>query len=140
MNTSTFKTVSVFLLVAMLLAMIPMAMIASEGMGTAVKGTGNLQTQGEKSLEAPAVVKPRPLTQHAKLSHMNRTWNAPKIQSFFLEGGCIPREYSCMATDVVIQYCEIKPGLSIGLIIGKVTDTIVTGFSGSTHKWQNNCH
>ncbi len=80
-----------------------------------------------------------PLTRHALDGHAHQTWNAASIMDFMKSGGCIPKEYSCAAQDFTVRYCEIKPGLSIGLIIGNTIRQVVTGFAARTTYWQNRC-
>lgn len=80
-----------------------------------------------------------PLTQHAQDSHAGELWNAASIAEAFDAGKCVPQQYSCDANDYVVHYCEINPGKSIALVIGKTIRTIITGFMADTSYWTNRC-
>jgi len=45
----------------------------------------------------------------------------------------------CADNDTEIAYCEIKPGYSIGLVVGRTVRQIITGFAGPTNFWQSRC-
>lgn len=115
MKASALIFVPVLLILA-LFALIPLAGIAGEGV------VGGIE-----------------LTNHARTSHSQQTWNAVSIQEYFAQGKCIPQEYSCVAKDFDVQYCEIKPGLSIGLIIGRTVKQVVSGYASRTSYWQSRC-
>ncbi len=38
-----------------------------------------------------------------------------------------------------VHYCEIKPGMSIGLSIGNTVRQVVTGFAAKTKYWESRC-
>ena len=80
-----------------------------------------------------------PLTNHAKIAHQGETWNATTIQEHMKKRACTPHEYMCADTDQEIAYCEIKPGLAIGLIAGRTVRQIITGFAGPTNFWESRC-
>jgi hypothetical protein len=80
-----------------------------------------------------------PLTDHAKTSHASQTWNAATIQEHMKKRACTPHEYMCADKDQEIAYCEIKPGLAIGLIAGRTVRRIITGFAGPTNFWESRC-
>ena len=80
-----------------------------------------------------------PLSQHALTGHQGQAWNAASIQDYMNRGRCTPKQYSCAALDFTVRYCEIKPGLSIGLIIGSTVRQVVTGFAAKTKYWESRC-
>lgn len=80
-----------------------------------------------------------PMTQHALNQHQGQQWDAVSISSYFDSGKCIPQEYSCMAGDFDVFYCELSPGKAIGLVIGRTVRQIVTGFAASTGYWKSRC-
>jgi hypothetical protein len=75
-----------------------------------------------------------PLTEHAKTSHAGQTWNASSISAYFRDCKEPVYTYSC-GNGIKVKYCEIKPGLSIGLLIGETVEQIVSGYAGSTKYW-----
>jgi len=88
-----------------------------------------------------------PRSRHAQTKHqtMGEVWNTDTITEYFDAGKCTPQEYMCPGAGYTnkIAFCEIKPGLSIGLIIGwtKIVeavrhDIIVTGFASSSDYWK----
>jgi hypothetical protein len=80
-----------------------------------------------------------PLTNHAKESHASESWNAATIKDYMTKRACTPSEYMCADNDTEIAYCEIKPGYSIGLVVGRTVRQIITGFAGPTNFWQSRC-
>jgi hypothetical protein len=80
-----------------------------------------------------------PLTNHAKMGHVAETWNATTISDYMGKRACTPTEYYCANNDTEIAYCEIKPGLAIGLIVGRAVRQIITGFAGPTSFWTSRC-
>jgi hypothetical protein len=80
-----------------------------------------------------------PFTTHAKNAHRNETWNAANIAEYFDAGKCTPNEYACPAADFRVSYCEISPGLSIGLKIGMTVERIISGHAARTGYWQSRC-
>lgn len=80
-----------------------------------------------------------PLTNHAKASHQSEIWNAETIRDHMTKRACTPKEYMCADNDTEIAYCEIKPGLAIGLVVGRTVRQIITGFAGPTNFWQSRC-
>ncbi len=78
-----------------------------------------------------------PLTQHAQTSHSGQSWNAATIQEYMHK--CTPHEYLC-PSGIVVRWCEIKPGLSIGLFIGEQVKQVISGFAARTSYWESrNC-
>lgn len=77
-----------------------------------------------------------PLTEHARSSHQAQAWNASSIQEYFRTSGCTPREYLCPG-DVVVRYCEVKDGLSVGLFIGRKIQQVISGFAARTSYWES---
>ena len=80
-----------------------------------------------------------PLTRHAQEAHKGQTWTAESIREHMVTGKCVPNEYYCEGNDTQVDYCEIKPGLSIGLVIGAKVEQIITGFAAPTDYWQDRC-
>lgn len=80
-----------------------------------------------------------PLTRHAQDGHAGESWNATTIRDHMAQRACTPTEYMCADNDTEIAYCEIKPGYSIGLIVGRTVRQIITGFAGPTNFWQSRC-
>jgi len=75
-----------------------------------------------------------PLTRHAQTSHAGQTWNATTIQEYMHK--CTPNEYIC-PNGVRVKWCEIKPGLSIGLFVGEQMKQVISGFAARTEYWQS---
>lgn len=73
------------------------------------------------------------LTNHAKKAHTGQAWTAERIQTFFSENRCKPNINLC--EDIEIHWCELRPGYSIGLIIGRQVQKIITGFAARTSFW-----
>jgi len=90
------------------------------------------------SLE-PHVYSDLPLTQHAQAAHAGETWHAATIVQAFDEGKCTPQIYSCDKDDFEVHHCELHPGKSIALLIGKTVRAIITGFMADTPYWTNRC-
>lgn len=80
-----------------------------------------------------------PLTKHAGTSHAEQTWNAITISEYMDSGKCVPQAYVCINQEIRIEYCELKPGLSIGRITGLVVRQVMTGFAARTKYWENRC-
>ena len=80
-----------------------------------------------------------PLTNHAKNSHKNQSWNATTIQNYMYSGGCKPTIYQCPDDDFEVKYCQINDDKSIGLIIGLTVKQIVTGYMADTNHWTDRC-
>ena len=75
-----------------------------------------------------------PLTRHAQTSHVGQTWRAETIQEYMKS--CTPNEYIC-PNGVRVKWCEIKPGLSIGLFVGEQVKQVISGFAARTEYWKN---
>ena len=75
-----------------------------------------------------------PLTQHAQTSHAGQSWNAASIQAYMHK--CRPNEYLCPSV-VRVEWCELKPGLSIGLFVGEQMKQVISGFAARTEYWQS---
>jgi len=80
-----------------------------------------------------------PLTEHARSGHAQEAWNAETIQQHMLDGNCDPIMYSCPQQDYNVVYCEENEDMSIGLIIGRTIEQVVTGFMSKTSYWENRC-
>jgi hypothetical protein len=80
-----------------------------------------------------------PVTQHGLSAHAGQAWNPATIAEYFDSGKCTPNQYSCDQDDFVVHYCELNPGKSIALVIGKTIRVIITGFMADTSYWTNRC-
>ena len=80
-----------------------------------------------------------PMTQHAETSHSEQTWNAVTIRDYMDAGKCKPTQYACPDQDFDVNYCEVKAGLSIGIVIGRTIEQIITGYAANTNHWANRC-
>lgn len=80
-----------------------------------------------------------PLSTDALTHHNGEKWNAESITKYFDNGGCVPKEYSCIADDYRVAHCEINGKKSIGLVIGMTVQKIITGFMADTNYWKDRC-
>lgn len=74
------------------------------------------------------------LTDHAKRAHAGEVWQAEDIALYF--DSCRPN-VRCIDGKVEVHYCEVRPGMSLGLIIDTISQTIITGFQAQTGYWKN---
>ena len=88
---------------------------------------------------APGKYADIPLTEHAKEAHATDPYNAQTIVNYFDTGKCIPQEYACAALDYRVSYCRMANGKSIGLIIGIISNKIITGFMATNSYWGDRC-
>lgn len=81
------------------------------------------------------------LTKHAQSTHAQDQWNPASIQAHFSAGKCTPYTYSCRDGKREISWCNQpgRPGQAIGLVINKITQSIITGFSATQDYWRNAC-
>jgi hypothetical protein len=80
-----------------------------------------------------------PLSKHAQTGHNGQEWNAETIRDSMGRRECTWKEYVCADTDKEIYYCQVSPSRSIGLVVGRTTRQIITGFVGPTKYWQSRC-
>jgi hypothetical protein len=80
-----------------------------------------------------------PTTRHAAEAHAGQRWNADSIASFMDAGGCQPTKYACPADDFEVSWCQVNDDKAIGLVIGRTTRIIVTGFMASADYWRARC-
>ncbi len=80
-----------------------------------------------------------PLSGHAANGHQGQ-YNAQNlISNFVLRKDCRPiLVYACPSQKKVEVMCEIKPGLTGGVIVGYDGDTqIITGYAQQTNRWKH---
>ena len=79
-----------------------------------------------------------PLSEHATRKHAGERWNAITIQSYMASGQCKPSWFDCH-DDTYDAVCQIKPGLSIMLVVGKTYQQIITGYALSSNRAGAGC-
>lgn len=80
-----------------------------------------------------------PKTDHAIGSHSKQDWNATSIALAMSNGGCGPVSIFSCPDDKYIYTCK-APGKAdrlLGLIVGKTSGKVVTGYIGSRVEWES---
>ena len=122
-----------------LVALTPSAHIAGTGIVDAITDSypGDVPVKQGHSI-SNTVYADIPLTKHAENS-THFEWTAAQIQTLFDNGDCTPKNYDCPQDDFKISYCELNAGKSVGLVIGRTVEVIITGFMADTSYWMDRC-
>ncbi len=81
------------------------------------------------------------LSSHARTTHATDRWKPVSIRRHFEHGKCTPSTYSCPDGVRDIAWCSDpgRPGQAIGLVINRISRTIITGFGAPLDYWRNAC-
>ena len=137
--TRTFVAIPILILAAGLLVVAPQLQQAAAGIAESMDGLSLMQKEDYPDVASLADL---PFSEHALTGHAYETWNAYTIAQYMSRNNCSPRRYACVNRDFYLYVCEVpdKPGMSMGLFVGRTVHKIITGFAARTSYFYDRCN